>query len=177
MNNFKTICTVCIISLTVLSCYEKTPQLAQETTISNEGVVDTSKEKEAVVRVMKSYKNAIQNLTTEGTFELFTTDATVFEQGKVEGSYKEYIDGHLGPELGHFKSFTFSDYEIDTTVNMPYAYTTENYLYTIVLKGDEANGTKERTIESKGVATSILEKIDGEWKIIHSHTSFKKLNQ
>jgi hypothetical protein len=68
MNNFKTICTVSIISLTVLSCYEKTPQLAQETTISNEEVVDTSKEKEAVVTVMKSYKDAIQNLTTEGTF-------------------------------------------------------------------------------------------------------------
>ena len=79
--------------------------------------------------------------------------------------------------MGHFKSFTFSDYEINTTVNLPYAYTTENYLYTIVLKGDEAKGTQERTIESKGVATSILEKINGEWKIIHSHTSFKKLKQ
>ena len=35
--------------------------------------------------------NAIQNLTTDGTFELFTEDATIFEQGKVEGTYKEYI--------------------------------------------------------------------------------------
>lgn len=139
--------------------------------------VNTETEKEAVVKVMKSYKDAIQNLTTEGTFELFAQDATVFEQGKVEGTYKDYIDGHLGPELGHFKSFTFSDYEIQTTVNLPYAYTTENYLYTIVLKGNDAKGTKERTIESKGVATSILKKIDGKWKIIHSHTSFKKLNQ
>ena len=113
----------------------------------------------------------------DGTYELFTEDATVFEQGKVEGTYTDYINGHLGPELGHFKSFTFSDYQIDVTVNLPFAYTTESYLYTIVLKGDEAKGTKERTVESKGVATSVLEKIDGEWKIIHSHTSFKKLNQ
>lgn len=129
----------------------------------------------AVTAVMKSYKDAIQNLTTEGTFELFTPDATVFEQGKVEGTYKDYIAHHLGPELGHFKSFSFSEYEIQTKVNLPYAYATENYLYTIVLKGDEKKGTKERTINSKGVATSILEKIDGTWKIIHSHTSFKKL--
>jgi len=35
--------------------------------------------------------------------------------------------------------------------------------------------TKARTIESIGVATSILEKINGEWKIINSHSSFKKL--
>jgi ketosteroid isomerase-like protein len=133
--------------------------------------------KEAVFQVMKSYKDAIQNLTTDGTFELFTPDATIFEQGKVEGTYEEYINHHLGPELGHFKSFTFSDYKIDVTVNLPYAFAIENYLYTIVLKEDKAKGTSERTIESKGVATSILEKIEGEWKIIHSHTSFKKLNQ
>ncbi|MGB2759971.1 MAG: nuclear transport factor 2 family protein [Maribacter stanieri] len=135
------------------------------------------KDKQEVIAVMKAYKDAIQNLTTEGTFELFTPDASIFEQGKVEGTYSEYIDHHLGPELGHFKSFTFSDYTITSTINIPYAFTTENYLYTIILKEDKAKGTKERNIESKGVATSILQKIDGFWKIIHSHTSFKKLKQ
>ena len=127
--------------------------------------------KEAVFQVMKSYKDAIQNLTTDGTFELFTSDATVFEQGKVEGTYEDYINHHLGPELGHFKSFTFSDYNIDIIVNLPYAFATENYLYTIVLKGDESEGNQEQTIESKGVATSILKKINGEFKIIHTHSS------
>lgn len=139
--------------------------------------VDTAREMEAVNKVMQDYKDAIQNLTTEGTFELFTEDALVFEQGKVEGTYVDYIDNHLGPELDHFKSFTFENYTIDTEVNLPFAYTTENYNYTIVLKGDEAKGIEERTIESKGVATSILKKIDGEWKIIHSHSSFRKLKQ
>jgi ketosteroid isomerase-like protein len=177
MINFKAICILATISFVLFSCNEKTTQVDQEETVLIEESIDTSKEEEAVIKVMKSYKDAIQNLTTEGTFELFTSDATVFEQGKVEGTYKDYIDGHLGPELGHFKSFTFSNYEIQSSLNLPYAYTTENYLYTILLKGDEAKGTKERTIESKGVATSILKKIDGEWKIIHTHTSFKKLNQ
>jgi len=139
--------------------------------------MNTETEKEAVLNVMKSYKDALQNLTTEGTFELFTPDATVFEQGKVEGTYEDYINHHLGPELGHFKSFTFSDYNIDVTVNLPYAFATENYLYTIVLKGDESKGKQERTIESKGVATSILKKINGKFKIIHTHSSFKKLKQ
>ena len=167
---------VLLFTILIVSCKESKQQ---DTTIETqkEVVVDTTNEKEEVLKIMKSYKDAIQNLTTEGTFQLFTQDATVFEQGKVEGTYKDYIDGHLGQELGHFKSFTFSDYQIDVNVSLPYAYTTENYLYTIVLKADEAKGTKERTIESKGVATSILKKIDGDWKIIHSHTSFKKLNQ
>lgn len=163
-------------TLFIISC--KNQQKEHETpTIEVVVKGDLSLEEQAVKSVMKAYKDAIQNLTTKGTFELFTPDATVFEQGKVEGTYKDYIDGHLGPELGHFKSFTFSDYDININVNLPYAYTTESYLYTIVLKGDEVKGTKERTIESKGVATSVLKKIDGDWKIIHSHTSFKKLNK
>ena len=165
-----------LLSFAIISSCKNKEQAEVEIS-EKEVVIDIKSEKQSVENVMKSYKDAIQNLTTEGTFELFTPDASVFEQGKVEGTYKDYIDHHLGPELGHFKSFTFSDYEIHTTVNLPYAYTTENYLYTIVLKGNEAKGTQERTIESKGVATSILEKINREWKIIHSHTSFKKLKQ
>ena len=165
-----------LLSFAIISSCKNKEKVEVET-LAKEVVIDIESEKQSVEKVMKAYKDAIQNLTTEGTFELFTPDATVFEQGKVEGTYKDYIDHHLGPELGHFKSFTFSDYEINTTVNLPYAYTTENYIYTIVLKGDEAKGTQERTIESKGVATSILEKTNGEWKIIHSHTSFKKLKQ
>lgn len=177
MNKFKIFTLLIMLSISLGSCNEKTGQLNEKETTGEIEINDISKEKQAVIAVMRSYKNAIQNLTTDGTYELFTKDATVFEQGKVEGTYKDYINGHLGPELDHFKSFTFSEYEIDVTVNEPYAFTTEIYLYTIVLKEDNAKGTKERTIESKGVATSILEKIDGEWKIIHSHTSFKKMNQ
>jgi len=137
--------------------------------------IGQNEDKEAVLSVMKTYKNALQNLTTEGTFDLFTEDAIVFEQGKTEGTYKDYIEHHLGPELGHFKSFTFSDYTINAVVNLPYAYATESYKYTIVLKADETKGTQEKTIKSKGVSTSILEKKNGNWKIIHSHSSFRKL--
>lgn len=170
-NPFKTILMKALKIITLVTVFIATVNF------TNAQNIEDTTDKEAVIAVLKSYKDAIQNLTTEGTFDLFTADASVFEQGKVEGTYKEYIAHHLGPELGHFKSFTFSDYKVDANVNIPYAYTTESYLYTIVLKGDDKKGTKERTIESKGVATSILEKIDGDWKIIHSHTSFKKLKQ
>ena len=126
-------------------------------------------DKEAVLKIMKSYKDALQNLTTEGTFELFAKDSEVYESGGIEGTYEHYIKHHLGPELGHFKSFTFSDYKIDVKVDAPYAFTTESYVYTIVLNPDETG--KSRTIKKKGVATSILKKIDGQWKIIKTHSS------
>ena len=135
--------------------------------------VDLGTEKEAVLKVMKTYKDALQNLTTEGTFKLFTKDSEVFESGGVEGSYANYIEHHLGPELGHFKKFEFSDYEIDVKVDTPYAFTTETYIYTIVLKADEKGNT--RTIKKKGVATSILKKVDGDWKIIKTHSSSRNI--
>lgn len=128
---------------------------------------------EAVLSVMKTYKDALQNPTTEGTFDLFAKDSEVFESGGVEGTYAHYIEHHLGPELGHFKSFTFSDYEIDAEVALPYAFTTETYIYTIVLNPDEKG--ESRTIKKKGVATSILKKMDGKWKIIKTHSSSRNV--
>ena len=126
-------------------------------------------DKQDVIEVMKSYKDALQNLTTEGTFELFAKDSEVYESGGVEGSYTHYIEHHLRPELGHFKSFVFSDYEIDVQVDAPYAFTTETYIYTIVLIPDDKGNS--RTIKKKGVATSILKKVEGKWKIIKTHSS------
>ena len=135
--------------------------------------VDLGTEKEAVLKVMKTYKDALQNLTTEGTFELFTKDSEFFESGGVEGSYAHYIEHHLGPELGHFKKFEFSDYEIDAEVDLPYAFTTETYIYTIVLNPDDEGNS--RTIKKKGVATSILKKIDDKWQIVKTHSSSRNV--
>ena len=140
--------------------------------LSNAQETKAKTDTEAVIAVMKTYKDAIQNLTTEGTFNLFAEDSEVFESGGVEGTYAHYIEHHLGPELGEFKSFTFSDYEIDAKVDAPYAFTTETYIYTIVLNPNEKGET--RTIRKKGVATSILKKMGGEWKIIKTHTSSRK---
>ena len=44
-------------------------------------------------------------------------------------------------------------------VDDKYAFATETYLYTLVLAKDKTE------VKRKGVATSILKKIKGEWKI------------
>jgi len=134
-------------------------------------------EKKAVANVMKSYKDAIQNLTTDGTIELFTEDATVFESGGSEGTYKNYVSHHLGPELNQFNSFIFSDYKVDVKVDMPFAFVTETYIYTINLKANKKRGTAERTIKKKGVATSSLKKIGGKWKITKTHSSSRNIRK
>ncbi len=123
---------------------------------------------EAVKKVLNNYKKAIEKLDTAGVVNLFVKDSKVFEQAKDEGTIGHYLEHHLGPELKAFKSFTFSNYKVLVTVTGVYAFSTETYLYTIVLAKDGS------IINSQGVATSVLKKTKDTWKIVQTHSSFRK---
>ncbi|TVZ25214.1 ketosteroid isomerase-like protein [Gillisia sp. Hel_I_86] len=172
----KSIGLVVIFLLTFTSCKEQ-EQKVEEVEVLEEEAVDVSAEKEAVAAVMKSYKDAVQNLTTQGTKELFTKEATVFESGGSEGTFETYESHHLGPELKAFDSFTFSDYKIEVKIDMPYAFTTETYNFTIALKANQEKGMETRIIKKKAVATSDLKKIDGQWKITKTHSSSRDIRE
>ena len=159
--------------LGLYSCKQETGDSKNEATPVKEEVVkvDLIKEKEAVIAHMQQYKDALQNLSTEGTMKLFSEDSQVFESGGTEGTYANYIEQHIGPELSHFNSFTFSDYTIDVQVDLPYAFTTETYVYTIDLKENKEKNRKAQIISKKGVATSVLKKNNDSWKILKTHSS------
>jgi ketosteroid isomerase-like protein len=125
-------------------------------------------DKEAVKAVLNNYKKAIEKLDTSGVVNLFVKDSKVFEQAKDEGTIAHYLEHHLGPELKEFKSFTFSDYKVDITIAGEYAFSTETYIYTIVIAKDG------KEIKSQGVATSVLRKTKDGWKIVQTHSSFRK---
>jgi len=128
---------------------------------------DADADASAVRAILAKYQAAIERLDATGTEKLFATDSTIFETGGAEGSYADYLAHHLGPELGEFKSFKFSDYKVDVRFEGPVALTTETYKYRIK--------TKDGTIaERQGVSTSVLKKIGGQWKILMSHNSGRK---
>lgn len=122
---------------------------------------------DAVKQTLNAYKTKIESLDTSGVAKLFVVDSKVIEQAKDEGTISHYLEHHLGPELKDFKSFKFSDYKVDVKINGSYAYSTESYLYTIKLKDD-------KEIKSQGFATSLLQKAKGQWKIVQTHSSFRK---
>jgi ketosteroid isomerase-like protein len=121
----------------------------------------------SIKQTLNAYKTKIESLDTNGVAKLFVANSRVVEQGKDEGTISHYLEHHLGPELKDFKSFKFSNYKVDVNVIGNYAYTTESYTYTITLKDD-------KEIKSNGLATSILQKMKNEWKIVQTHSSFRK---
>jgi ketosteroid isomerase-like protein len=177
MNKYlKSSALVLVATLALTSCKEQTQNVENvNADIAEVEMDNVVAEKEAVTSVLKNYKDAIQDLTTEGTIELFTKEAVVYESGGVEGTYENYVAHHLGPELDHFNSFVFSDYKIEVDIDLPFAFTTETYIYTIDLKANEERGTEARIIKKKGVATSVLKKIDGKWKITKTHSSSRNI--
>ena len=119
----------------------------------------------AVRAVLKQYNSALERLDISGTENLFTYDSEIYESGTSEGTYTHYMQEHLRPELKGFKSLKFNDYKVDVTIVGNYAFATETYNYVKV-------ATKDNTeVKQKGVTTSVLKKVKGEWKITVSHNS------
>lgn len=123
---------------------------------------------ELVKSVLKRYNSAIEALDVIGTERFFTADSKIYESGGSEGSYANYLEHHLAPELKEFKSFKFSDYKVEVQLEGNYAFTSETYSYTIIVAKDNTE------VKRKGVATSVLKKVKDEWKIMINHNSSRK---
>ena len=126
-----------------------------------------NKDEAAVRSVLEQYKSAIERLDARGTERLFAADSAIFETGGVEGNYANYLAHHLTPELGEFKSFRFSNYKIEVRFVGPVALASESYAYRIETK-------KGEIAERLGVATSVLIRIKGNWKILSMHNSGRR---
>ena len=118
----------------------------------------------AITRTLADYRGAIERLDATGTERLFAPGSAIFENGGVEGSYANYLAHHLGPELAHFRSFRFSDHQLDLWCEGRVAVATETYGYRI----ERAEG---EPIERRGVTTSVLRRVGGEWRIVNMHGS------
>lgn len=121
----------------------------------------------AVRSVLASYVAAVERLDSRGTERLFTKDSMIFESGGSEGDYAHYRTHHLAPEIGEFKSFKFNNYKVNVRFEGPVALATETYTYRIETK-------KGEVAERLGVATSVLKKENGRWKIVMMHNSARK---
>lgn len=147
--------------------HQAAPRPASAAATSQAPVDPRAFDRRAVETVLRRYKEAIEKLDARGTEALFSPDAQIYETGGSEGTYANYLSHHLGPELAEFRSFAFSDYKADIRFEGPVAIATETYRYRIVPKTGDP-------VDRQGVATSVLKKIGGSWKIISMHNSGRR---
>jgi ketosteroid isomerase-like protein len=125
---------------------------------------DCGAQRSAISGVLADYRRAIERLDASGTERLFVTDSAIFENGGVEGNYANYLAHHLGPELGHFRSFRFADHRLELWCEGAVAVATETYNYRIErIRGDP--------VERRGVTTSVLRRTAAGWRIVNMHGS------
>jgi len=125
-----------------------------------------SKEAE-ITGFFKSYDAAFNARDINKLATLYHPDVTIFEGSGVNNGWVDYRDNHLGPELKSFQDLQWAHSNI--VVHMlgdSAAYVTADY--TIKYKSGD------RVVDSGGIATHVLVKEQGSWKIRHSHTAARR---
>ena len=125
---------------------------------------------EAAVRdvLLRSAASFEKNDQAEATMVWVNDESlTVFESGHANYGWADYRDHHLFPEMGEMKNvkYSFSDMKIHVSGNT--AWATMKY----AIAGDAGEAGKTRHFEGGGLASAVLEKREGKWRIVHWHSS------
>lgn len=119
----------------------------------------------AVTEVLTQEAAAVErgDLVTLDKLWANTADVTVFESGHANYGWDDYRNHHLAPELKEFKNTKYSFTDLKVKVDGKTAWATFKYS----LAADMGS----RKVESGGLGTAVLEKRDGNWRIVHWHSS------
>jgi uncharacterized protein (TIGR02246 family) len=98
---------------------------------------------------------------------LYHPDVTIFEGAGINRGWVDYRDNHLGPELKAFQNLQWAHSNIVVhALGDAAAYVTAEYSIKYT--------TGERTVDGAGIATHVLVREEGQWKIRHSHTASRR---
>jgi uncharacterized protein (TIGR02246 family) len=115
----------------------------------------------------KAYDTAFNARDIDKLATLYHPDVTIFEGSGINRGWIDYRDNHLGPELKSFQDLQWA--QTNLVVHMlgdSAAYVTGEY--SIKYKSGD------RVVDSGGIATHVLVKEQGAWKIRHSHTAARR---
>jgi uncharacterized protein (TIGR02246 family) len=120
-----------------------------------------------VLEFFKSYDAAFNARDMNKLATLYHPDVTIFEGSGINRGWADYRDNHLGPEMKSFENLQWAHGNI--VVHMlgeSAAYVTADY--SIKYKSGE------RSVDGGGIATHVLVKEQGQWKIRHSQTASRR---
>ncbi len=98
---------------------------------------------------------------------MYAPETIVYEGSGINRGWKDYSETHLGPELKVFENLEFAHTNVvPHMLGTDAAYVTADY--SIKAK------TGERLVDSGGLATFVLSKNAGGWKIRHTATAARR---
>ena len=126
---------------------------------------DPASEAAAVRDAVDAQERAVREADLPALDALWSADddVVVFEQGGVDSTWAAYRDGHLGPELVALEDLDYRHEDVAVRVDGGLAVATGRYVLTARHDGEP--------VESEGVFTTVLERADGRWEIVHTHLS------
>lgn len=98
---------------------------------------------------------------------MYSPATIVYEGAGINRGWKDYSETHLGPELKSFENLEFGHTNVVPHVlGDNAAYVTADYM----IKAKMA----DRVLDSGGLATFVLSKDAGAWKIRHTSTAARR---
>lgn len=91
--------------------------------------------------------------------------ARYFESGGQNVGLSDLISHHVEPEAGAFEEFQLNFSNVETHIEGDFAWALVDTEILITLKSDG------RKIHNKGHETFLFRRVDGHWKVIHTHSS------
>lgn len=126
----------------------------------------TPVEKE-LVDFLKAYDAAFLAKDLAKLATMYTPETIVYEGSGINRGWKNYSETHLGPELKSFENLEFAHTNVVPHVlGDNAAYVTADYM----IKAKMA----DRALDSGGLATLVLSKDAGAWKIRHTSTAARR---
>ncbi len=126
----------------------------------------TPVEKE-LVDFVKAYDAAFLAKDLARLATMYTPETIVYEGSGINRGWKNYSETHLGPELKSFENLEFAHTNVVPHVlGDNAAYVTADYMIKAKM-GD-------RALDSGGLATFVLSKNAGAWKIRHTSTAARR---
>ena len=127
-----------------------------------------SADEDAVRALVESMAEYAQAGDLDALGELYAPGEGVHivEGSGVNHGWADYRDHHLEPELEEFENFTMRYYNVEPQVRGDVAWASFQY--------ELAAGTPNGDVEVAGRGTTILERRDGRWLVVHIHTSGRR---
>lgn len=115
----------------------------------------------------KAYDAAFNAKDLQKLGALYHPEVTIFEGAGINRGWVDYRDNHLGPELKAFQNLQWSHSNVVIhLLGDAAAYVTADYSIKY--------STGDRAVDGSGIATHVLVREQGQWRIRHSHTASRR---